>query len=145
MNGFSYIELVIAMALLVIILTPVLPAINQAHANHRYAVSRHKAQGRAAVLALEVRASPNNASAILQQRASDDFIYRLSLLPTGGGGGIRQYTAGDEELLPPSTEISFQTNFGGLFTDGLFIVAEVFDNNGNLAGLSVSKAFNDRF
>ena len=139
-GGYSYIEILVAMAILTIILLPVLPALSQAQANHRYAVLRHQAQGQAVALALEIRNLPNNASNIVQQAAANnnEFMYRVSLVPIGSGSS-RQYIAGDADIIPSAAGASFQTGFGSLFTDGMFVVAEVFDSNGNLAGFSVGK------
>jgi len=138
-SGFSYIEVLIAMAFLSIILLPVFPALNQAQANHRFAVLRRQAQGQAVTLALEVRANPGNASEIIQQIAEDQLIYRVSLIPTSGPN--RVYSAGDISKITPSETggISFQTGFAHLFSDGIFVIAEVFDSHGNLAGMSVAK------
>ena len=139
--GFSYIEVLAAVAILLIMLVPVLPALSQAHVNHRYAALRGQARGRAADLALKVRRSPDNALAIVQQMAldNDDFIYRVSLVPVSGAA--RHYTAGgrDDAVIPPPGVADFQTGSGALLAGGLFVMAEVFDNRGNLAGLSVSK------
>ena len=138
--GFSYIEVLIALALLTIIMMPILPALNQARANHRSTILRHQAQGQAVALALEIREAPGNASVIVQQAAANDdrFIYRVRLVGIGDIAG-RQYTAGDVYRLPPADHVSFQTGFGDLFGSGVVVVAEVFDSDGNLAGLSVGK------
>jgi len=139
-GGYSYVEILVAMAILMIILLPVLPALSQAQANHRHAVLRHQAQGQASAIALEIRNMPNNASHIVQRAALNnaEFVYRVSLVPTGAGSR-RQYTAGDVTILPPATPASFQTSYGNLFADGMFVVSEVFDSNGNLAGFYVGK------
>ena len=138
--GFSYIEVLMALAILTIIIVPVLPALRQAQANHRYGVLRHQAQSQAVALALEVHRAPGNAADIIQRMAidNDEFMYRVSLIPVSGGSS-QQYVIGDVALIPPSSGTNFQTSFGDLFTDGIFVVAEVFDRNGNLAGFSVGK------
>ena len=141
--GFTYIEVLMAMAILVIIAVPVLPALSQAIANHHYAAQRRVAQGHAVALALEVRAAPSDAAAIVHRLADDDFIYRVSLFPIGGTA--RHYTVGDADIisealnLPEPDAASFNTDFSGLFAGGTFIVAQVFDSRGNLAGQSVGK------
>ena len=141
--GFTYIEVLMAMAIFVIIAVPVFPVLSQAMANHNYAVQRRAAQGYAVTLALEVGAAPDNAAAIVQRLADDNFIYRVSLFPIDGTA--RHYIAGNTNIiaeaqnLPEPGGASFNTAFSGLFTDGTFIVAEVFDSRGNLAGLSVGK------
>lgn len=141
-GGFTYIEMLMAMAVLVIIAIPVIPALNQAHANHHYAVSRRVAQGHAVNMALEARKNPENAEALVQSAADDDarFAYRLRLVIVGGS--TREYTAGDASVvseMPAVGGASFSTGFNDLFAGGMVIVAEVFDANGNLAGQSVSK------
>lgn len=146
-DGFSYIEVVMAMAILSIIIIPILSALNQAILNHQFAVLRHKAQGQAVTLALEVRRSSDNIDNILQQFAANNghfgykFIYRVSLVYIGSEGSSRHYTLGDETLIPEHVQPNFQTQAGfeNLFTSGMFVTAEVFDSTGNLAGFSVGK------
>ena len=139
-SGFSYIEVLVAMALFVIILAPILPALTQALSNHVYAVSRREAQGLASDLVLSVRLAPENAAHLVSQMAArnDAFIFRVSLAPFGEGS--RYYTVGDESLIPPVGPSYFHTSYGDLFEEGMFVIAEVFDSNGNLAGMSVGKA-----
>lgn len=136
-----------AMAILSIIIMPILPAINQARANHQFALLRHKAQGQAVTLALEVTGSPDNADDILQQFANRnahpiyEFIYRVSLVYIGGSGLNRHYTIGDESIIAEHAQANFQVQpkFENFFSDGIFVIAEIFDNAGNLAGFSVGK------
>ena len=145
--GFSYIEVLIAMALLSIIFAPLLPILSQASMNQAYAISRRQAQGYAAAMALKARSAPETAGQIVRQAAADNeqFIYRLSLVSLDGIS--REYIEGkialagaDTELALPPGGASIHTAFGDFFEDVIFIVAEVFDSNGNLAGLSVSKS-----
>ena len=66
-KGFSYIELLIALALFSILFAPLLPFLNQAHANHKYSLERHMAQGHAAYLAITGEAG-----------MADNFVYELT-------------------------------------------------------------------
>jgi len=125
------------MALLSIILVPVLPALSQAGANQHYAILRRQAQGHAVTLALEVRESPGDAPQIIQRIADERLIYRVSLVSIGGTAA--EYTAGDISKIAPSEGIRFQTGFEDLFNGGTFVIAEVFDSNGHLAGMSLAK------
>ena len=57
------------------------------------------------------------------------------------GGAINMYTAGStdnwDDVELPLGYLVFSTVSGGLFHGSIFLVAEVFDNNGARAGLSV--------
>ncbi|MCL2421265.1 MAG: type II secretion system GspH family protein [Defluviitaleaceae bacterium] len=140
--GFSYIEIVIALALLSIMMIPIMPALSQAAANHRYAVLRHQAQSQATALALEIRRMPDNASMLVDQAFGNDnrFVYRVRLV-TAGGASDGMFTAGDVSELPLADQVSLQAGagFGDLLAGGRVVVVEVFDGNGNLAGFSVGK------
>lgn len=126
-SGFTYIEVLVATAIFVIMMVPVLSALTQARLNHNYAVSRRIAQSHAVALSLKVRAAPHEAADIVSRMTDDDdrFEYRVSLIPVGGAG--------------------FSTEFGDLFEGGTFVVAEVFDSSGILAGMSVSKTTGQNF
>ena len=106
-KGFSYVELIVSLAIFSIMFLPILPLLGQAHANHRYAIERRQAQSHAASLAVTGTAD-----------VPAYFTYQRSVI-----------TSGDPR---------FNTNFPHLFYNEQFIVAEVFDLNGNLIGLSVA-------
>jgi len=138
-NNFSYIELVIAVALFSIILLPVLPALGQAQANQRYALLRRQAQGKAVTLALETRANPGNAETIVQNVALGNMslFYRVRLHPSGD-----VFVAGNFNENVGLESIGFSTGFGDLFDGVTFIMAEIFDERGVLMGMSVGKVVN---
>jgi len=122
-GGFSYIELLIALALFSIMLVPVIPMLSQALANHEIATQRHEAQGRATALALQVRADFANRNAILQEfENGSDFTYHLSLIEP-----VSAY---------------FQSPFTHLYGRSIFIVVEVFDEREILKGISVAHVNN---
>jgi len=106
-KGFSYVELLVALALFSIMFLPILPMLGQAHANHRYAIERRQAQSHATSLAVTGTAD-----------IPADFTYQLSTIT--------------------SSDPRFSTNFPHLFNDERFVLAEVFNTNGNLIGLSVA-------
>ena len=106
-KGFSYAELLVALALFSIMFLPILLMLGQAQANHRYALERRQAQSHAVALAITGTAD-----------VPDNFTYRLSTITSNNPG--------------------FSTNFPHLFTNKEFALAEVFDANGNLVGLSIS-------
>ena len=129
------------MALLVIIVAPVLPALHQAQLNHRYAISRRQAQGLAVTLAHEVRSAPGDALDFVQaaHRNNPGFSFRATMSSIGDNGYRGQFFAGNAEMAPPFAGAGFRTDFEDLFTFGTFVVTEVFDDRGYLAGLSVAK------
>lgn len=139
--GLSYIELLVAMALVIIIAAPIISALTVAQANHRYAKTRLVAQGYANALVLEVRAEPDNAAAITAEMSARDggFTYRVILSQIGGSSRNYVSPLAAEADIPPPTGISFQSEFSSLYGNGIFVVAEVFDGNGLLAGMSVGK------
>ena len=140
-DGFSYIEVLIASALLIIIITPVFSGLHQAQLNNYYSISRRTAQGFATTLTHEVRAAPGRAAQYVEAafRNNPNFSYRATLISIGTGNRHGQFISGDAELMPPFGGLDFRTDFSNLFTSGTFVVAEVFDNEGNLAGFSVAK------
>ena len=137
--GFTYIEVMMAMAILVIVMVPVFPALSRAMDNHRFAAQRGVAQGYAVALALEVRAAPGDAGDIVERIAQNDdgYFFRVSLVSLDGE--ITYYAAGAAAQDSVVASFSTDAEFGGLFEDGVFVVAEVFDERGLLAGLSVGK------
>jgi len=130
------------MAIFLIILMPVLPALNQALANHRHAILRGQAQGQATYLALQVRDNLGNAASIVQnmslsEYSFDNLAYRVTIIPIGGTS--RYYSFGN--VLQVQT-VKFDTEFNEIFVlGGTFIIAEVFDEKGNLVGFSVVKTY----
>jgi len=106
-KGFSYVELLVAIALFSIMFLPILPMLGQAQANHRYSLERRQAQSHAATLAVTGSAD-----------VPDNLTYQLSTIT--------------------SSDPRFSTNFPHLFSNEQFTLAEIFDTNGNLVGLSVS-------
>ena len=106
-RGFSYVELLVALAIFFIMFLPLLPMLGQANANHKYALERRQAQSYAASLAITGAAD-----------VPTDFTYQLTTIT--------------------SNDPRFSTNFPQLFSNEEFILAEVFDINGNLIGLSVA-------
>ena len=135
---FTYIEVIISAVLLSIVILPLLPALGQAQANHRYALHSRQAQGIAAYMALEVRDAADSASAqsIVNQAAARTpyFVYRITL---AGAYGQSSVVAGNTESpLPPPTA-SFS---GGLTEGAILIVAEVFNSEAVLIGVSVAVA-----
>ena len=106
-KGFSYVELMVALALFSIMFLPILPMLGQAAANHRYTVERRQAQSHAASLAITGTVDVPHY-----------FTYQLTNIT--------------------SSDSRFSTNFPHLFTNEQFTLAEIFDVNGNLVGLSVA-------
>ena len=146
--GFSYIEVMIAMAILAIVLIPIIPALTRAAANHHYAVGRRQAQGYAVTLALNAAAAvragdgAGNVTQVVDAMSSggDGLVYRVVVAPIGEPS--RVYVSGNAEVIPliPSPGVvQFQSDSAGLFAGGVFVIAEVFDSQGNLAGMSVGK------
>lgn len=140
-HGFTYIELIISMAIFLIILIPIIPALNQAISNHRYAVLRRYAQGQAVLLTSQVRTNLDDVATVVQNMylnssTSNNFTYRVTISQINA---VPRYYSSGSGLIP-SANINFYTDFENIFTQGIFIIAEVFDKDGNLAGLSVVKA-----
>jgi len=132
--GFTYIEILIAAAVLMVVAASVFPVLSQARANQYFAASRRQAQGYAAVMALEARSEA--AGEVVRRAAARNgaFIYRISLFEVGGA--VIQYTEGEAVL--PQAGLAFGSAYLELFEDGIFILAEVFDQDGRLAGMSVA-------
>ena len=139
--GFTYIEVLMAMALLTIVMVPVLPALGRAVANQQYAVIRRQAQGEAVALALKAGAAHEDAANIVSRAAesNSEFTYRLTLVAIGGGSPPRVYVSGNADLMPGPTSLNFQTVFTDVYDNGLFVAVEIFDADGNLLGISFGK------
>ena len=166
-NGFTYIEVLISMAILTIILVPILSALSQASANYQLALDRRLAQGLAVSLASKARADSagiydlvnrtadsigtdsihsNSTSSTDSTDSDNKFLFRVSLVSVGGTGGgtvTREYIGGNMELIesiPMFVRPNFQSAFGNYLFDGsTIVVAEVFCARGNLAGVSYGK------
>lgn len=140
-SGFSYLEVLIAMMIMVIILAPILPALTQAQSNYRVAITRRKAQGLAATVAHSARANPGDALDIIQgiHNSNPEFSLRLTFVPRGDEGISGQHSIGDSETMPPFVGAGFQTEYPDLFIDMTFVISEVFDASGSLSGLFVAK------
>jgi len=144
-SGFTLIELIIAMALFVIILVPVLPLLSQARTNYNSAITRRIAQGQAVTLAVETRTNPTGADGILVRMADNYYglVYRLTLEHLNGI--TQQHTERSNNLegdvsIPPFEPTNFTASPPQAFENAIIIVAEIFDENGILVGFSVSKA-----
>ncbi|MCL2017050.1 MAG: prepilin-type N-terminal cleavage/methylation domain-containing protein [Defluviitaleaceae bacterium] len=147
-GGFSYVEVLVAMAILTIIMLPILPALTQAQANHTAAINRRIAQGHAVTLATNIQANPAAPiMGIINEIAAindEEFIYRVTLLNLSGNGNPPQYFSPNTASLEvdlPAAVLNFGSADADLFT-GTFVLAEVFGVNGELLGMSVGKRGN---
>ncbi|MCL1988091.1 MAG: type II secretion system GspH family protein [Firmicutes bacterium] len=137
-GGFSYVEILVAMAILTIIMLPIFPAIMQAQANHTIAINRRVAQGQAATLATNLQAGVDISNIT---GGDSEFIYRITWLTNENTQNTEPLTGNTAELvgiLPP-VEFSLSNSNDLLFANSEFILVEIFDVDGVLLGMSVGQ------
>ena len=147
-SGRSYIEMLIALALLSIMVIPLFPALTQARDNQHYAILRHQAHSLAVAIVAETRnalyhhrgippASMERIETIINETTTNaDLIFRITIYSASSNTTVHMIGEFHQTELPPPPEIGFSTNIAGIGAD--IIVVEVFDErNGNLLGESV--------
>jgi len=146
-SGRSYVEVLIAMALLSIMIIPLFPALAQARDNQYYAILRHQAHSQAVAIVAEIRSALYHGTeipfnGILGTAQKHNFIYRITIYSAGNTPpSIHIIGETFQVQLPPPLEIELSTHIAGIET--IVIVVEVFressgaSNEGNLLGKSV--------
>ena len=145
-KGFSYIEVLMALAVLGMVIIPLLPAMTQARANYAYAMQAHHANAQAAHITLAMRAVVESsghtaADPALQQAAGlydNGFIYRVGIYEAQTQPEGIFYMWGDESpsILPQPQPVDFITD-SEYFKNNYIIITEVFDREGSRMGISV--------